>query len=74
MIGWVGLVITAHGPAHLRLRLPLAHARLHAGQGGIFLLIVDNLSRNISTSGIPIGIPHGLRRRALLPPAHNGKG
>ena len=24
--------------------------------GGIFLLIVDNLSRNISTSGIPIGI------------------
>ena len=25
-------------------------------QGGTFLLIVDNVSRNVTTSGIPIGI------------------
>ena len=55
MIGWVGLVI----PHMVRRICGSDYRWLMPGcmlGGGIFLLIVDNLSRNISTSGIPIGI------------------
>jgi len=55
MIGWVGLVIP-----HMMRRLVGSDYRylMPASMlgGGIFLLAVDNLSRNLSTSGIPIGI------------------
>lgn len=55
MIGWVGLVIPhlarkLAGPNYQRM-LP---ATMLAG--AIFLLIVDNVSRNVWTSEIPIGI------------------
>ena len=55
MIGWVGLVI----PHMVRRICGSDYRWLMPGcmlGGGIFLLIVDNLSRNISTSGIPICI------------------
>lgn len=55
MIGWVGLVIP-----HMMRRLVGSDYRylLPASilGGGGFLLIVDNVSRNATTSGIPIGI------------------
>lgn len=55
MIGWVGLVIP-----HMMRRLVGSDYRylMPASMlgGGIFLLVVDNISRNISASGIPIGI------------------
>ena len=54
MIGWGGLVI----PHMMRLvgsdyRFLMPASMLG---GGIFLLVVDNVSRNATTSGIPIGI------------------
>ena len=55
MIGWVGLVIP-----HMVRRLVGSDYRflMPASMlgGGIFLLVVDNVSRNASASGIPIGI------------------
>lgn len=55
MIGWVGLVIP-----HMMRRIVGNDYRflLPASVlgGGIFMLLVDNFSRNISTSEIPIGI------------------
>ena len=55
MIGWVGLVIP-----HMMRRLTDNNYRylLPASTlgGGLFLLIVDNVSRNVGESGIPIGI------------------
>jgi len=55
MIGWVGLVIP-----HMMRRLVGSDYRYlmpaSVLAGGIFLLLVDNVSRNVSTSGIPIGI------------------
>ena len=55
MIGWVGLVIP-----HMVRRICGSDYRWLMPccmlGGGTFLLIVDNISRNISTSGIPIGI------------------
>ena len=55
MIGWVGLVIP-----HMMRRLVGSDYRflMPASMlgGGIFLLTVDNVSRNATTSGIPIGI------------------
>lgn len=55
MIGWVGLVIP-----HMMRRLVGSDYRYlmpaSAIGGGIFLLAVDNISRNLSTSEIPIGI------------------
>ena len=55
MIGWVGLVIP-----HIMRRLVGSDYRfLMPGSmlgGGIFLLVVDNVSRNATTAGIPIGI------------------
>ena len=55
MIGWVGLVIP-----HMMRRLVGSDYRflMPASMlgGGIFLLIVDNVSRNATASGIPIGI------------------
>ena len=55
MIGWVGLVIP-----HMMRRLVGSDYRflMPASMlgGGVFLLIVDNVSRNATTSGIPIGI------------------
>ena len=55
MIGWVGLVIP-----HMTRRLVGSDYRflMPASMlgGGIFLLIVDNVSRNATTAGIPIGI------------------
>ena len=55
MIGWVGLVIP-----HMTRRLVGSDYRflMPASMlgGGIFLLIVDNISRNVTASGIPIGI------------------
>lgn len=55
MIGWVGLVIP-----HMMRRIVgndyryLMPASLLGGS--LFLLIVDNISRNVTTAGIPIGI------------------
>jgi len=55
IIGWVGLVIP-----HITRRLVgndyryLMPASMMGG--GIFLLLVDNLSRSLTASGIPIGI------------------
>ena len=55
MIGWVGLVIP-----HMMRRITGSDYRYLMGAsvlgGGIFLLVVDNLSRTVSESGIPIGI------------------
>ena len=55
MIGWVGLVIP-----HMMRRLVGSDYRylMPASilSGGLFLLLVDNFSRNVSTSEIPIGI------------------
>lgn len=55
MIGWVGLVIP-----HMMRRLVGSDYRflMPASMlgGGIFLLIVDNVSRNAAATGIPIGI------------------
>jgi len=55
MIGWVGLVIP-----HMMRRLVGSDYRylMPASMlgGSIFLLIVDNVSRNATASGIPIGI------------------
>ena len=55
MIGWVGLVIP-----HMMRRLVGSDYRflMPASMlgGGMFLLVVDNVSRNATTSGIPIGI------------------
>ena len=55
MIGWVGLVIP-----HMMRRLVGSDYRylMPASMlsGGIFLLMVDNVSRNVTTAGIPIGI------------------
>ena len=55
MIGWVGLVVPhlsrlAVGPDH-KILLPASFLF-----GGIFLLIVDNLARSLSSVEIPIGI------------------
>lgn len=73
MIGWVGLVIP-----HMVRRICGSDYRWLMPccmlGGGTFLLIVDNISRNISTSGIPIGILTAFVGSALLPFAHNGKG
>ena len=55
MIGWVGLVIP-----HIMRRLVGNDYRylMPASMlgGGIFLLVVDNISRSVTASGIPIGI------------------
>ncbi len=55
MIGWVGLVIP-----HMMRRIVGSDYRylMPASMlgGGIFLLVVDNVSRNATTAGIPIGI------------------
>ena len=55
MIGWVGLVIP-----HMMRRFVGSDYRflMPASMlgGGTFLLVVDNVSRNVTTSGIPIGI------------------
>ena len=55
MIGWVGLVI----PHMMRRLVGSDYRHLMSASilgGGLFLLIVDNVSRNAGTSGIPIGI------------------
>ena len=55
MIGWVGLVIP-----HMMRRVVGSDYRylMPASMlgGGIFLLVVDNVSRSATTAGIPIGI------------------
>ena len=55
MIGWVGLVIP-----HMMRRIVGSDYRWLMPTsilgGGIFLLVVDNVSRNATTAGIPIGI------------------
>lgn len=55
MIGWVGLVIP-----HMMRRIVGSDYRYlmpaSVFGGGLFLLLVDNFSRNISTTEIPIGI------------------
>jgi iron complex transport system permease protein len=55
MIGWVGLVIP-----HMMRRIVGSSYRwlmpVSMLGGGIFLLMVDNISRNVTTAGIPIGI------------------
>ena len=55
MIGWVGLVIP-----HMMRRVVGSDYRwlMPASMlgGGIFLLLVDNVSRSVTTAGIPIGI------------------
>lgn len=55
MIGWVGLVI----PHMLRRVVGSDYRYLMPASilgGGIFLLVVDNVSRSVTTAGIPIGI------------------
>ena len=55
MIGWVGLVI----PHMMRRIVGSDYRYLMPASilgGGIFLMVVDNISRNVSSSGIPIGI------------------
>lgn len=55
MIGWVGLVI----PHMMRRIVGSDYRYLMPASilgGGIFLLVVDNISRNATTAGIPIGI------------------
>lgn len=55
MIGWVGLVIP-----HMVRRICGSDYRWLMPccmlGGGTFLLIVDNISRNVTTAGVPIGI------------------
>ncbi len=55
MIGWVGLVIP-----HMTRKLVGSDYRVLMPAsmlgGGVFLLVVDNVSRNLFESGIPIGI------------------
>lgn len=55
VIGWVGLVIP-----HMMRRIVGSSYRwlmpVSMLSGGIFLLVVDNISRNVTTAGIPIGI------------------
>ncbi|HHT25512.1 MAG TPA: iron ABC transporter permease [Clostridiaceae bacterium] len=55
MIGWVGLVIP-----HMMRRIVGSSYRwlmpVSMLGGSIFLLMVDNISRNVTTAGIPIGI------------------
>ncbi|MGI6578746.1 MAG: FecCD family ABC transporter permease [Saccharofermentanales bacterium] len=55
VIGWVGLVIP-----HMMRRIVGSSYRwlmpVSMLGGGIFLLMVDNISRNVTTAGIPIGI------------------
>ena len=55
MIGWVGLIIP-----HMMRRFVGSDFRYLMPAsllgGGIFLLIVDSVSRNVTASGIPIGI------------------
>ncbi len=55
VIGWVGLVIP-----HMVRRIVGSSYRwlmpVSMLGGGIFLLMVDNISRNVATAGIPIGI------------------
>ena len=55
MIGWIGLVIP-----HMVRRICGSDYRwlmpCSMLGGGTFLLIVDNVSRNVTTSGIPLGI------------------
>lgn len=54
-IGWVGLVIP-----HMMRRIVGSSYRwlmpISMLGGGLFLLMVDNISRNVTTAGIPIGI------------------
>ncbi|AGT10818.1 ABC-type Fe3+-siderophore transport system, permease component (plasmid) [Paracoccus aminophilus JCM 7686] len=55
MIGWVGLVV----PHLARMLVGADHRRLlpaSALLGGLFLLMVDNLARSLSSSEIPLGI------------------
>ena len=55
MIGWVGLVI----PHMMRRVIGSDYRYLMPASivsGGIFLMVVDNVSRNAFSSGIPIGI------------------
>lgn len=55
MIGWVGLVI----PHLTRFLVGNNYQRLLPASmlaGAVFLLIVDNFSRNLWTSEVPIGI------------------
>lgn len=55
MIGWVGLVI----PHMMRRIVGNDYCYLMPASiigGGCFLLVVDNVSRNVSSAGIPIGI------------------
>lgn len=55
MIGWVGLVI----PHIMRRVIGNDYRYLMPASilgGGLFLLLVDNISRSITASGIPIGI------------------
>ena len=55
MIGWVGLVI----PHMMRRLVGSDYRHLMPASilsGSIFLLIVDNVSRNVTASGVPIGI------------------
>lgn len=55
MIGWVGLVI----PHMMRRLVGSDHRKLLPASvlgGGLFLLIVDDLSRNLLSAEIPIGI------------------
>ncbi len=55
VIGWVGLVIP-----HMMRRIVGSSYRwlmpVSMLGGGVFLLMVDNISRNVTTAGIPIGI------------------
>jgi iron complex transport system permease protein len=55
IIGWVGLVIP-----HMMRRVVGSSYRwlmpVSMLGGGLFLLIVDNISRNVTAAGIPIGI------------------
>ena len=55
MIGWVGLVI----PHFCRLLFGCDYRRLVPASvlfGGAFLMLVDNISRTVTTAGIPLGI------------------
>ena len=55
MIGWVGLVI----PHMMRRLVGNDYCYLMPASmlgGGVFLLLVDNISRSVTASGIPIGI------------------
>ena len=55
MIGWVGLVIP-----HMARRMVGSDCRIlvptSALVGGIFLILVDDLSRSVSTTEIPLGV------------------